>query len=58
MLKEEALEMLEKHRDSLTDPCDVLHWTWLRTILLYVTEEEWRRAMQRALPALSVPGGP
>ena len=53
LLKEEALELIDRHKNSLLDPADMLHWTWLRVIVSQLTKEEWEGAMQRALPHLA-----
>ena len=53
MLKDEAVEMIDRHKNALADPVDMLHWTWLRVIVANLSQEEWEAALQRALPVLA-----
>jgi hypothetical protein len=53
MLKDEAVEMIDRHKNGLKDPADMLHWTWLRVIIANLTQAEWEAALERALPVLA-----
>lgn len=41
MTKEEALRLIDDHRNKLLSPVEMLHWTWLRLIVLQIPEPEW-----------------
>ena len=45
MTKDEALQLIDQHKNGLINPLELLHWTWLRVIVLKIDDEEWRRAV-------------
>ena len=53
MQKDEALKLIDDHKNRLINPMDLLHWTWLRVIILKMSDEEWERAVEAAAEVLS-----
>ena len=53
MTKEEALKLIDDHKDTLLNPIDMLHWVWVRVILLKIPDEEWQRYVDEAAVVLS-----
>lgn len=53
MTKQEALELIDNHKNALIDPVAMLHWTWLRVFILEITDDEWDTIMSRAMETLS-----
>jgi hypothetical protein len=53
MTRQEAINLIDKHKNALVNPVEMLHWTWLRVIIKYVPEEAWESALKRAEEALS-----
>ncbi len=48
MTKEEAVALIDAHKNKLINPVEMLHWTWLRVIIYQMTDEEWERAVAKA----------
>jgi len=48
MTKEEALTLIDGHKNKLINPVEMLEWTWLRVIILNLDETEWFRALGKA----------
>lgn len=53
MSKEEALQLIDDHKNALIDPVEMLRWTWLRVIILNLDEETWQAAVERASATMS-----
>ncbi len=53
MTKEQALELIDKHKNSLIDPVEMLKWTHLRVIISMITEDEWIECLLEAGEVLS-----
>jgi hypothetical protein len=53
MTKNEALALIDNHKNRLTDPVEMLHWTWLRVIILKISYVEWEQYVERAKEVLS-----
>ena len=53
MTKVEALTLIDKHKNKLIDPVELLNWTWLRVIILQITDEEWNDCVESAIKVLS-----
>jgi len=53
MDKEEALELIDHHKNQLVHPVEMLQWTWLRVIVMAATDEEWQGMNERAARVLS-----
>ncbi len=41
MTKQHALDLIDKHKNALVNPVEMLHWTWLRVIVLQIPDIEW-----------------
>lgn len=53
MLKQEAIERIDSHKNKLINPVEMLHWTWLRVIINQIPDEEWDRAVVKAEEIMS-----
>lgn len=53
MTKEEAIALIDEHKNKLINPAEMLHWTWLRVIILNVPEPIWNGAVVDAEEILS-----
>jgi hypothetical protein len=53
MTKQEALALIDGHKNKLINPVEMLHWTWLRVIINQFTESEWNGALQEAEEVMS-----
>lgn len=53
MTKQDALDLIDQHKNALIDPVEMLHWTWLRVILSNLSEEAWDDALAKAEPILA-----
>lgn len=49
MEKEDALALIDNHKNALINPVEMLHWTWLRVFILKITDDEWDTIMSRAV---------
>jgi len=53
MTKQQALNLIDNHKNALVNPVDMLRWTWLRVIVLKIPEDEWERYVEAAVEVLS-----
>lgn len=53
MTRVQAIELVDNHKNALLHPTDILSWTWLRVILLNITDEQWDAALEKAVVTLS-----
>lgn len=53
MTKQQALDLIDAHKNQLIDPREMLNWTWLRVIILKIPEEEWENYVGEAVEVLS-----
>lgn len=53
MTKEDAIDLIDRHKNKLIDPVEMLHWTWLRVIIDQLSDEEWEGLRRKASPILS-----
>lgn len=53
MTKTEALKLIDDHKNKLTDPEDLLHWTWLRVIITRIPEDSWEAYLGDAIQVLA-----
>lgn len=53
MKRAEAIALIDKHKNALINPVEMLHWTWLRVIINSLTEGEWETAVEKAAETLS-----
>ena len=45
MTKEEALELIDNHKNKLIDPVEMLNWTWIRVIINTIPDRDWYAAL-------------
>lgn len=53
MTKIEALELIDDHKNALLNPVEMLHWTWLRVIILKIDDAAWEAALGNATETLT-----
>ena len=53
MTKEQALKLIDNHKNKLVDPGEMLDWVWLRVIVLQIESEAWENAVAGATKILS-----
>lgn len=53
MEKSEALKIIDKHKNALVNPVDMLLWTYLRVIISQVSDVAWDDAWTKAEEILS-----
>lgn len=53
MSKEDALKLIDEHKNKLLNPVEMLEWTYLRVIILNVSDEAWSKAADDAMQVLS-----
>ena len=53
MRKEEALKLIDNHKNKLINPVEMLHWTWLRVIVLQINDEQWETLVGKATEVLA-----
>jgi hypothetical protein len=51
--KEEALKLIDDHKNKLINPVEMLHWTWLRVIILKIPDDQWDAYVGQATETLS-----
>lgn len=52
MTRQEAINLIDEHKNGLIDPVQMLHWTWLRVVLRELPDEQWNAALERAVVTL------
>ena len=53
MNREDALRLIDNHKNALLNPVEMLSWTWLRVSIAAATEEEWAVLLERAMEVMS-----
>lgn len=53
MTRDEAVAMIDEHKNKMIDPIQLLNWTWIRVIINNVSDDEWDRATERAVEIMS-----
>lgn len=53
MTKTEALQLIDDHKNKLVNPVEMLHWAWLRVIILKIPIDAWDKAAGKAEETLS-----
>jgi hypothetical protein len=53
MTRQDAIKMIDAHKNKLINPVEMLNWTWLRVIILKLDDKEWERALTETVKALS-----
>lgn len=49
MTKEQALKLIDDHKNNLINPVEMLKWSWLRLIIHKMSEKDWQKSFERAL---------
>lgn len=52
MTKEEAINIIDLHKNSIINAVDLLNWTWLRVIVNQISKDEWERYVEKATEVL------
>jgi hypothetical protein len=53
MTKQEALDLIDAHKNKLVDPIEMLSWTWLRVVILNIPDDVWEDSLLKATEVLS-----
>ena len=53
MTKDEALKLIDDHKNKLINPVEMLHWTHLRVIILQIPDNDWDGYLEDAEEILS-----
>lgn len=53
MTKEEALQLIDDHKNKLINPVEMLSWVHLRVVILNISEDEWGKACEKSYDVLS-----
>lgn len=53
MERDAALSLIDQHKNGLSDPVAMLHWTWLRVVIVSLDEDAWEAALDRAAVVLA-----
>jgi hypothetical protein len=53
MTKDEALKLIDDHKNALLNPVEMLHWTALRVIILKIDDKAWEAALGEAVQVMS-----
>jgi hypothetical protein len=53
MTKEQAIAFIDEQKNKLVNPVEMLHWTWLRVIILKMDDDAWNTALIEAHKVLS-----
>lgn len=53
MTKQEAIDLIDGHKNALLDPVKMLHWAWLRVIVNQISDDDWEAYLERAAVILS-----
>lgn len=53
MTKEAALKLIDEHKNKLVNPVEMLAWTWLRVIILQISDDSWEVYLGEATEVLS-----
>lgn len=56
MTKDDAIKMIDAHKNLLVNPIDMLHWTWLRVIILQIPDDQWNIYVEDAMGILTTGG--
>lgn len=48
-----AIELIDRHKNILVHPVELLNWTWLRVILNSISPDEWEELNSRANEVMS-----
>lgn len=53
MTQSDFLKLIDDSKNTLINPVDMLHWTWLRVIILSIAPDEWEELISRATETMS-----
>lgn len=53
MTKQDAIALIDAHKNALLNPVEMLDWTWLRVILMHLHDGAWDAAVENASETLS-----
>lgn len=53
MNKQDALQLIDNHKNALVDPVALLHWNWLRVIINQISNDEWEKYLEDAMEVVS-----
>ena len=53
MTQNEALDLVDDHKNHILHPIEILKWTWLRVIILNIDPTSWDVAQTKAQEILS-----
>jgi hypothetical protein len=53
MNKQQALKLIDDHKNAMIDPLEMLQWAWLRVIIFQIPEKEWEAYLEKATEVLS-----
>ena len=53
MTKTEALQLIDAHKNKMVNPVEMLHWTWLRVIILKIPDADWEKYVDDAVVVMS-----
>jgi hypothetical protein len=48
MMKADAVQIIDEHKNKLINPVEMLDWTWLRVIINSIPDEQWDAAVKKA----------
>ena len=48
MTKDEAIKLIDDHKNKLINPVEMLAWTYLRVIILKINDDSWLQAEVKA----------
>lgn len=51
MTKQDAITLIDAHKNTLLNPVEMLDWTWLRVILMHLHDVAWDTAVENASDA-------
>lgn len=52
MTKDEALKLIDDHKNKMINPVEMLKWTWLRVTILNISDEAWDKALAKTVETM------
>ena len=53
MNKKQAIALIDKHKNGLINPVEMLDWVWLRVTIDQIKDEEWEKYLESAVEVLA-----
>lgn len=53
MTRQQALQLIDDHKNELINPVEMLQWVTLRVIILSLSDETWNAAQEKAAEIMS-----